>query len=280
MGKQMRLTAFLFSLMLMLSGCSDGNSAMQIEDEPENIEILFIGNSFLMWGNALIPEEFTSLAQAAGKKVIMEKYIHGGKTLDFISTSAPAEEKINRRFWDYVILQGSPFVIAFPDSHHIINPQYGQHLLREGLERLIAKIKNKSPKAKILYFMPWAYEDGVSWIPGRTESYTDMQMLIISNTLTETQGLNLSIAPVGYAWNEVMQEGPDDHYLFDRDFSHPSERGSYLGACVVFASVYGRYGDPTPDIGYYANLPKNEALHFQIVGINSVLDRIGMWRIR
>ena len=45
------------------------------------------------------------------------------------------------------------------------------------------------------------------------------------------------VAPVGLAWAKVLEEQPKT-VLHAKDGSHPTRLGSYLAACVIFATIY------------------------------------------
>ena len=125
--------------------------------------------------------------------------------------------------------------------------------------------------------MPWAFEDGMTWVPGWTDTYADMQYHIYVNTLQYSNEIGFEIAPVGWSWNTVLfEQNYPLHYLHQSDWNHPSLRGSYLMACTVFATVFQ---DSCIGVNYNPGIADSEVTYFQTVGTNMVLDSLDLWNI-
>ena len=122
--------------------------------------------------------------------------------------------------------------------------------------------------------MGWAYEDGIQWEDGESESYAEMQQKIYDNTMAWADSLDLVIAPVGWAWYEVLRDESQSHYLHSADLSHPSLRGTYLTACVFVATLFGR---SVIGVDYYGGLPEAEARELQEAASRVVLDSLELW---
>lgn len=60
------------------------------------------------------------------------------------------------------------------------------------------------------------------------------------------------------------------------DWNHPSLKGSYLMACVIYSTVFR---ERTTGIEYYADIPEDDASNFQEVGSDIVLDNLELWNI-
>jgi hypothetical protein len=109
--------------------------------------------------------------------------------------------------------------------------------------------------------MPWAFENGMIWKAGWSDSYDDMQEKIDSVTLFYADEFNLLVAPVGRAWHQVLIEKEYPlHYLHQSDWNHPTVRGSYLTACVLFSTIFRR---STEGNSFRTGLSKEEARYFQ-----------------
>ena len=124
--------------------------------------------------------------------------------------------------------------------------------------------------------MPWAFEDGTTWIEGYDDTYFEMQQMIYDNTIQFSNDIGFVIAPVGWAWNEVMKVKTQLHYLFRTDWSHPSLRGSYLMACVIYSTLFQ---EETNGNTWYAGVPADEAQHFQSVASTIVMNDLALWNI-
>jgi hypothetical protein len=103
-----------------------------------------------------------------------------------------------------------------------------------------------------------------------------MQLLIRHYTILFSDEVPFMTAPVGWAWYAVLSEGVRDHYLHLPDMSHPSLRGSYLMACVLYSALFR---EDLEGIDYYAGIPVDEAIYFQTVAAETVLNDLQLWNI-
>jgi hypothetical protein len=238
------------------------------------VEVLFLGSSYFIYND--LPSLFRNLSQNGGHEVVVDKhYIYAGYLEDH-AASPETEAKINSRQWDFVVLQGVCTNMAFPDNHQNIFPPYERHELRESLRTLRQKIKANFAGTRMVYCMPWAFEDGTTWLDGYDDTYFEMQQMIYDNTILFSDDIGFVIAPVGWAWNEVMKENTQLHYLFQADWNHPSLRGSYLMACVIYSTLFQEETNGNP---YHGGLDGFEATYFQSVGSAIVLDNLDLWNI-
>lgn len=243
--------------------------------EPEICKILFIGSSYFNYYN--LPDMFKNLAEAEEKKVLIDRSTKNGTYLEYHSTNPTTEQKINEQKWDYVLLQGVCTNCGYPDTHHQIFPPHQSHPLKPALETLYQKIKANCESTKVVYCMPWAFEDGTLWLEGGSDTYFDMQQKIYNNALKFANEIGLVIAPVGWVWNEVLKTKIKQlHYLHLSDYNHPSKRGSYLTACVIYATIFR---EELKEVNYFVGLPENEAIYFQSVASEIVLNNLSLWNI-
>ena len=243
--------------------------------EPESCKILFIGSSYFNYYN--LPDMFKNLAEAEEKKVLIDRSTKNGTYLEYHSTNPATEQKINEQKWDYVLLQGVCTNCGYPDTHHQIFPPHQSHPLKPALETLYQKIKANCESTKVVYCMPWAFEDGTLWLEGGSDTYFDMQQKIYNNALKFANEIGLVIAPVGWVWNEVLKTKIKQlHYLHLSDYNHPSKRGSYLTACVIYATIFR---EELKEVNYFVGLPENEAIYFQSVASEIVLNNLSLWNI-
>jgi hypothetical protein len=180
------------------------------------------------------------------------------------------ESKINEQDWDYVVLQGSAHRMAYPDY-------FTDHPLYPALVALRDKISANCAFTQMILGMPWAFEDGMTWYENWTDTYEDMQIKIFENTLDHARDIGFAVAPVGWAWYAVLKEKNYPlHYLHMRDWVHPTLKGSYLMASVIFSTVFL---EPSTDIAYYGGLSEGEAKYFQSVASNTVFNNFNLWNI-
>ncbi len=234
----------------------------------EPYKILFIGSSYFDFNN--LPGLFYYLATGSGKEVIISRRILSGLYLSDHAQSSSTLVKIQEKDWDFVILQGVGSVTAYPET-------YTSHPVYPSLVNLVNKIKNNCETTRVILCMPWAFEDGMTWVPGWTDEYEEMQRKIYTNTLFYSDEIGFEIAPVGWAWNTVLEEKDYPlHYLHLNDWNHPSQKGSYLMNCVIFTTIFNE-----SPIGFtnYGGLDPEDALYFQTIASNTVLNDLDLWNI-
>lgn len=243
--------------------------------DPGDLKVLFIGSSYLAVND--LPGIFEGLAEAAGKDVFVARRVQSGYYLDFFAQDETTTQAIRDQKWDFVILSGGCQTAAYPDTHHLILSNWGRHAVLPALEILDRKVKENHAATVLVYMMPWAFEDGLTWIEGQTDTYVDMQMKIRDNALRWADSLDLTVAPVGMAWNEVMGWGIPPHYLHMNDWNHPAPRGSFLSAATLFSTVFLESAE---GVDFQWALNRADAEAFRRVGAETVLEDPALWNIR
>ena len=269
------------SLLLFLALFSTTACGILGPDEPDfgkpqagELKVLFIGSSYLAVND--LPGIFQGMAEAAGKEVFVARRVQSGFYLDFFAQDAATTQAIRNQKWDYVILSGGCQTAGYPDTHHLIRGDWGYHDPFSALTELKRKVTKNHQGTVLIYMMPWAFEDGMTWIPGQTDDYFAMQGKIRKNALAWANSIDLGLAPVGMAWEEVMEWDIPAHYLHMSDWNHPNLRGSYLSAATVFSTVFQESSD---DVDYRRGLSQTEAEALRRVGSETVLDSLALWNI-
>ncbi len=231
------------------------------------VKILFLGSSYFAF-NKLV-DIFQNLADSSGKEVYLDSWLGPGYLLDDHASCQVTDSMIKLLDWDFVILQGVGSYTAYPDK-------FSEHKVAPALRTLKRKISGINLSAKTVFCLPWAFEDGMTWM-GWPDDYEDMQRKIYTNTLQLADDIGLMIAPVGWAWLSVLEvNGFPLHYLHKPDWNHPSVQGSYLMACVLYASIFQESASGIP---YYKTLEKAEAQALQSTGSKTVLKDLELWHI-
>ncbi|MFC2135240.1 DUF4886 domain-containing protein [Bacteroidota bacterium] len=257
----------LVSLLFILISFNIHADTIKMGADQDEISILFIGSSYLNFNN--LPAVFENLAINAGKNVYIDRRILNGTYLDFHASSNDTEVMINERQWDYIILQGGGSNLAYPN-------EFTAHPVEPALTTLEQKIHSNHAGTKIVFLMPWAFEDGMVWYNGWTDDYFDMQQIIYDKTLQMADNIDFIIAPVGWAFKPVMEENNQLHYLYLSDYNHPSVKGTYLAACVFFSTIFQ---ESCLGNTYTENVTGQEAQYFQTIASNTVLDNLDLWKI-
>lgn len=234
----------------------------------DSCEILLIGSSYFNFNNLAGLVE--NLADSSDTPIHIEMCGQNGMYLADHASSTATEAKINERDWDYVVLQGVGVLVAYPDSitHHPVYP---------ALVTLCDKVHANCATTRVQFCLPWAFEDGMTWYNNWTDTYEDMQWHIYDTTLQYSDEIGFEISPVGWAWYGVLDSLDYPlHYLHLSDWNHPSLKGSYLMACVVYSSIFQK---STVGNSFTAGIPQDEVELFQRTSRDTVLNHLDLWNI-
>ncbi|RLD56174.1 MAG: hypothetical protein DRI97_08000 [Bacteroidetes bacterium] len=240
----------------------------QSNSKADNTEILLIGSSYFNYND--LKGMIQGLADGSAKDIYIEMCGQNGLYLSDHASSSSTEAKINERDWDYVVLQGVGVLVAYP-NHFTDHPVY------PALVTLRDKINANYESTRMIFCMPWAFEDGMTWYQNWPDTYEDMQWHIYDTSLQYSEEIGFEIAPVGWAWYAVLEAcNYPLHYLHQNDWNHPSLRGSYLMACVVYSTIFQ---ESTVGIPYYGGVLEVEAKYYQSVASDTVLNNLELWNI-
>ena len=216
------LTLFVF---LGLPGAGQNPGQGTTLAQPGKLRILFIGNSYTYFNN--LPQLVAGLAASANPRRRMETEMVtvGGATLKSLWEGGRALEAIKLGGWNYVVLQEQSTLGVAPVVDGI--PQIADPKTFHEYARLFdAEIKKAG--AKTIFYLTWARQNAPEKQALLTEAYQKI-----------AKELNATVAPVGVAWENALKENPR-LTLHNPDKSHPTPMGSYLAACVFYATIYGK----------------------------------------
>ncbi len=227
-----------------LYGSSAGNSPKIVildESTPkDSSRILFIGNSYTYFNE--YPMLMKELAWYEGHHIDGATYQHGGYTIRQHLANKVSRETVEQGGFDYAFLQDQSL------SALRIGSSVDKNVVGE-MRKMVARVKEYSPKAKCIIEQTWGRRDGnsstkskslqdlVQAYPEYFESYEVMQKVIIANSTAMAEELGVGLSPVGVAWEIVRRERPDIN-LYVKDGSHPSYAGSYLAAAVGYLTLF------------------------------------------
>jgi hypothetical protein len=140
---------------------------------------------------------------------------------------------------------------------------YRQDEMYPAARQLVATTRNAG--AKPLFFLTWAHQSG--WPQADLPDYVSMQAAVDAGYLGIASLLDVPIAPVGDAWRAVISEQPSPS-LWQADGVHPTIAGTYLAACVFYASIFGQ--NPV-GLGYHDGLSDAETMTLQRAAASTVL---------
>jgi hypothetical protein len=238
-NKYLIITAIIISLTITASA-------------QDTTRVLFIGNSHTYTND--LPQLFADLCQSGGRPVIVGSSTPGGYTLEQHTTNATTLEKIAEGTWDYVVLQENS---QYPVIEYLrYNSMYPASRY---LDSLITYHGETTA-----FFLSWGWRYGGHFeIDGHEspvfEDYFEMQDTMTSAYTEIAAELEAILAPVGIAWKTAVTWDPE-LVLWDATNYHPALNGSYLAACVFYATFFN---ESPIGLTYTAGLDSAEALFLQ-----------------
>lgn len=213
----------------------------------EEMHVLWIGNSYTYVND--LPRMVAALAKAGGRRPLaQERETPGGCSLEKHWKDGKALEKIRARKWDFVVLQ-----------EHSLRPLQDGAAMVEYARKLDGEIRKQG--SKTLLFMTWARANTPEKQETVGKAYLDLG--------TE---LKARVAPVGLAWAKALT-ADQQRELHQADKSHPNPTGTYLAACVFYATLYGQSPEGLP--GKIGGLSDPEARKLQTIAWQVVQDQSG-----
>ena len=228
---------------------------------PGPMRVLFVGNSLTFSHD--LPQVFAELARASGHSVEVDMAAQGGQTLAGHAASPGTLQKLTGQRWDFVVLQEQSRIPA-------MTAQRDEQMIPAA--RLLDK-KAAESGAETVLFLTWAGRDGLP--SAGLEDYVAMQSAIEAGYMEVAGEIGAMVAPVGVAWQWALEEHPELG-LWQRDGSHPSPEGTYLAACVFYATLLG---ESPEGAGELAGLPEETARFLQALAGETVLGDPGRWHI-
>jgi len=214
------------------------------------LSVLFIGNSHTYLN--YMPQMLVALASAEdrGFELATDQCTGEGVSLAWHWNHPQSRDAINRKPWDYVVLQersGGP--LEEPDS-------FMQHA-----DLLDGAIKQQG--AQTVLYMTWANRRKPETRVLLTEAYTKL-----------AKALGAFLAPVGQAW-EAVHRIDSGIELYHGDGRHANPTGSYLSACVFYSVFFNTSPAGLPGVFSYKGktrleLEKEQALLLQNVAWETV----------
>lgn len=233
----------------------------------QSTSILWLGNSYTAANN--LPDLVYQLALSAGDTVTYNSNTPGGYTLQMHSQNAMSLQLINQQSWDFVVVQAQSQEPSF-------NPTYVNTNVFPYAAFLDSAIQNNDSCTQTVFYMTWGRKNGdasncAAWPPVCT--YLGMQGLLRERYVQMAHDNNAVTAPCGEAWRNVIASGPT-YDLYQPDESHPSLYGSYLNACVFYATMFRKSPVGLP---FMSTLPTADAYFLQQVAASTVFDSMSVW---
>lgn len=253
------IAALLFVVAMLaapMAGAADAPAVKPAEKSAPK-RVLFVGNSYLYYGDSMHNHVRRMAVAADAKNEKLYQYKSAtisGAALQHHTITAylePGKLGIKQPF-DVVVLQGGSGAISsdeqkatFAATVAAFDKEIKKHGARTALYMTHAYVKphKKADPAMI----------------------RDIEKLYVE-TGNKTGAL---VIPVGLAFEEAYKQRPDMKLHKQFDGSHPDLIGTYLAACVVYASLYNASPVGNP-YDYYGKIDKETAAFLQKVADKTV----------
>jgi len=233
-------------------------------------KVLFLGNSYTGVNN--LPQLVKDVALSFNDTIYTDQNIPGGYQLIMHTTNATTLSKIASNNWDNVVIQEQ-------SQKPSCSPTQVASDVYPYAQILCDSIRANYSCSEPVFYMTWGRKNGdasncTAYPPICT--YAGMQQRLRESYMQMSTDNNATTSPVGVAWKTVRDSFPLIE-LYNPDESHPSIYGSYLAACVFYATLYQK--SPIGSTYIPAAINASDALNLQTIASNTVLDSLDLWRI-
>jgi hypothetical protein len=253
MMRNLAVQRTMLLLLLISAAWVQAAQAPQVRQSPVDTpkRILFVGGSFLSY-NDYLHNHVRRIAVAADPAIEKSLQYSAAFNTGPPLTHDNVQHLVEPRNWgmkqpfDMVILQGAGTAAVLDAGRRAS--------FREKLIEFNAEITKRG--AKTALYMPHA-----SVNPDKYAS-PDMIRKIEDMSVSLGNEAGVFIIPVGLAFEEAYRQRPGIRLHKEYDGLHPDLLGTYLAACVVYASLYGK--SPVGNsYDYYGKVDKETAAFLQ-----------------
>ena len=235
----------------------------------QTTKILLVGNSYTAANN--LASVISQLSLSMGDTAEVYAVNPGGYTFELHTVYAPTLAMIDSMDWDFVVLQEQSQRPSFPQSQVEVEV----YPFARYLDSLI-HVNNQCTET--VFYMTWGRKYGDAgncafWPPVCT--FTGMQQQLRDSYVKMANDNAALVAPVGEAWERSWNTDSTIN-LWVSDNSHPDVTGTYLAACVFYATLFRQ--SPV-GASYTAGLSASVATHLQQMAFQTVFDSLDTWNI-
>lgn len=234
--------------------------AQHLTAQPAPVSrVLFVGNSYLYYNDSLHNHV---------KRMAMERFAMGSGDFQYKSSTIGGA-RLKHHNIDWLLKPGQ---IGVERPFQVVIMQGGsaeplsEQARREFVDTAVlfsTKIRQKGGKPML--YMTHAY------VQPHRRADKSMIKKISSAYRVAAKAADVEMIPVGLAYERSYRERPDFLLHADFDGTHPNLRGTYLGAYLVFLSLYGV--EPRQlTYDYYGRLPAAEVGYLQRIARETVAE--------
>jgi hypothetical protein len=205
-------------LALTTAPASAESLPAQTGDPASPESVLFVGNSFTFYNNAISTHLRQLLLNGTPRSEstwFLRTMTVSGAVL--AEHRGGLEQMLGSRAWDVVVLQGH--------SREAIEPDM-QASFSSATERFSGMVRDAG--AEPVLFMTWAYSGRPEMTPLLDQAFSSLG-----------SELGIRVVPVGLAFHQALEGNPDLSLHID-DGLHPTLEGTYLAAAVFYAVLWQR----------------------------------------
>lgn len=198
--------------------------------DADAVDILFIGNSLTASND--LSGLVAKLAGSRNIRVNAAAHAPSGATLRQHARSAAVRRRLRERDWEFVVLQEQSQLPGLG----------GDQVARDVLpfaRSLARTVREHNPEASLVFYMTMARRDGDRrnrHVAPELATYAGAQRRINRTYLRMAKTNRALLAPVGEVWRIVRRKRPQ--LSLYTDGVHPNKAGTYLTACVLFATLF------------------------------------------
>lgn len=180
--------------------------------------ILFLGNSYTFFNR--MPAMVKAMADFKGQRA--DVHLHAAPAASFQShwNDNSVRKKLEDTTWDLVILQDQ-------SAGPVVAPERTMEFGGKWCSQV------RAAKGTPVLFLTWGRKSA-SGVPEPQE-----QKALLDTYLKLARREKAAVAPVGIAWENCLKRHPGIA-LYEADGQHPTEEGSYLTACVMYCTLFGK----------------------------------------
>jgi len=252
----MRFIIFVLVIYSTSLFSKDPSNYKNLFEEPP-LRVLFVGNSYFYYNDSLHNHV---------RRMVEETFPDKKESLEFKSATIGGS-RLSHHNIDHLLSYknlsvSQPFqvVILQGGSGEVLDAKSRRQFKIQS-KRLINKIK-KTGAIPVLYMIHAYVEPHENYDPNMINQIID----VYEKSGSEN---NTLVFPVGIAFKNAYSLKPSIQLHKDFDGTHPDILGTYLSACVVFATLYKK--DPTRlDYDYYGEIDSSDAKLLQDVAKETV----------